>query len=121
MPPMSPGAKVKSAIVTLSVTGPLGSFDTSVYCLGAGCPPWLLFSGRCPWVRTGLPASTRAVNGSVPVVPSVAQMTAIPIDSYHDARTVSYVTEIESVSPFLTATRQSGGVAVIDTSHDTAP
>ena len=28
---------------------------------------------------------------------------------------------IETMSPFLTATRQSGGVAVIATSHDTAP
>ena len=29
--------------------------------------------------------------------------------------------ETESTSPFLIATRQLGGVAVIDTSQDTAP
>src|SRR3954447_22246627 len=45
----------------------------------------------------------------------------IPIDSYHDARRLSYVAETDSTSPFLTPTRQPGGVASIATSHDTAP
>ena len=45
----------------------------------------------------------------------------IPIDSYQDARLESYVADTLSTSPFLTATRQFGRVAVIATSHDTAP
>ena len=45
----------------------------------------------------------------------------IPIDSYHDALAESYVAEMLITSPFFTATAQSGGVAVIATSHDTAP
>ena len=62
-----------------------------------------------------------SVNGSFPPGPSYIHTTPIPIDSYHDARDVSYVVEMLSVSPAFTATAQSSGVAVIDTSHDTAP
>src|SRR3954451_8059809 len=45
----------------------------------------------------------------------------IPIDSYQLARVVSYVALTWSLSPFLTATFQSGGVIVIAMSHDTGP
>lgn len=45
----------------------------------------------------------------------------IAITSYHEARDVSYVPDTLRTSPFLTATRQLGGVTPIETSHDTAP
>ena len=46
----------------------------------------------------------------------------IPIDSYHDASLgVVGASRRSSMSPFLTATRQSAAWPVIDTSHDTAP
>src|SRR5215831_1528019 len=82
--------------------------------------PWLLFSGRWPWVRT--PGwSTFVVNGSRPPGPSYIHTTPRPIDSYQDARVVSYVALTFRMSPGLTATAQFGRVAVIDTSQDTAP
>src|SRR3954467_6348241 len=85
-------------------------------------PPWLSFSARWPWVT--MPCqSTGVVNASVApaVCPSAYQRFMIPIDSYQEARLESYVAETSSVSPALTATFQSGLVAVIATSHDTAP
>ncbi len=45
----------------------------------------------------------------------------IAIDSYHDARLVSYVPDTLSTSPLRSCTRQPGGATVIETSHDTAP
>ena len=45
----------------------------------------------------------------------------IPIDSGHAARRVSYVTVVLSTSPRFSFTRQSGRVAVIETSHETGP
>src|SRR5436190_22873990 len=84
------------------------------------CPPWWLFSGRCPWVSWPL-VSTFVVNGSRPPVPSVAHTIMMPIDSYQDARLESYVVLIRSMSPSCTCTLQLGGVAVIDTSQLTAP
>src|SRR4051794_7167717 len=85
-------------------------------------PPWLSFSGRWPCVRTPC-QSTGEVNGSTApgTCPSAHQTSMIPIDSYHEARLESYVAETSSVSPGLSATFQSGLVAVIATSHDTAP
>src|SRR5690348_3031763 len=83
-------------------------------------PPWLSFSGRWPWVRWP-PCATSVVNGLGPSVPSAAHTTMVPMDSYHDARAESYVVEMRSTSPGCTDARQSGSVAVIATSHDTAP
>src|SRR3954462_15810388 len=83
-------------------------------------PPWLLFSGRWPCVSTP-GRSTFLTNGSSPPGPLYIHTTARPIDSYHAARAVSYVALILSTSPGCTATAQSSRVAVIDTSHDTAP
>src|SRR4051794_23390807 len=85
-------------------------------------PPWLSFSARWPWVV--IPCqSIGVVNGSAApaVCPSAYQRFMIPIDSYQEARLESYVADTLSVSPGLTATFQSGLVAVIATSHDTAP
>ena len=45
----------------------------------------------------------------------------IPIDSYHDAFSTSYVASIETVSPSLSETRHSGRVAFMLTSQETAP
>src|SRR3954467_1845881 len=45
----------------------------------------------------------------------------IPIDSHHEARLVSYVALVQSVSPLWICTRQSRRVPLIATSHDTAP
>ena len=45
----------------------------------------------------------------------------IAIASYHEARDVSYVPWTERMSPLRTRTRQLAGVAVIATSHETAP
>ena len=56
-----------------------------------GAPPWLSFSGRCPWVVW--PGwSTGVVNGSGASSDGAAaaiQTTMIPIDSYQLARVVS--------------------------------
>ena len=65
--------------------------------------------------------STSVVNGSAPVPPGTHIVGMIAIDSYHDARLVSYVPEARSTSPLRSCTRQSGGVTVIDTSQETAP
>ena len=45
----------------------------------------------------------------------------IPIDSHQAPRLVPYVALVQSVSPLLIFTRQSGRVPVIATSQDTAP
>src|SRR3954470_9596640 len=45
----------------------------------------------------------------------------MPIDSYHDALLVSYVTVVARRSPACRAMRQSGLEPVIATSQDTAP
>ena len=47
--------------------------------------------------------------------------TMIPIDSHHDARACRRSRSSDSTSPLRSFTRQSGRVAVIATSHDTAP
>src|SRR5438477_11469276 len=44
-----------------------------------------------------------------------------PIDSYQDARDVSYVVLTRSTSPFIRPTRHDSGVLVIARSHDTGP
>src|SRR3954447_20050099 len=108
----------------VSVTGSDGALVKSWKSASAGWPPWLSFSGRCPWVS--IPgSSTDPVVGSVPAGPPLAasaiQTTMMPIDSYHEAVPESYVAETDSTSPLRTATAQSGFVAVIATSHDTAP
>src|SRR3954453_3212569 len=86
-----------------------------------GPPPWLRFSRRWPWVilprRSSLPE-----NGSrPPPAPGANATGSIPIDSYQDARLESYVAETLRTSPRSTFTRHLGVVAVIATSHDTAP
>jgi hypothetical protein len=69
----------------------LGSLVASTN-LSVALPPWLSFSGRWPWVSTGVSASTRVANGSLPFsagVASVIHTIEMPIDSYHEARLVS--------------------------------
>src|SRR6478735_4270992 len=121
---MSPCAYTQSTIGIAPLTGSDGALVRSWYLSPDGCPPWLSFSGRWPWVN--IPATaTSVVNGSAPAgvagVASAIHTTMMPIDSYHDARAESYVAEIDSWSPLCTATAHDGGVAVIATSHDTAP
>ena len=73
-------------------------------------------------MRTPFVLPTSVVNGSAP--PRGTSVTArgmIPIDSYHEAWRTSYVACTAMMSPFLTATRHFGGVAPMETSHDTAP
>jgi hypothetical protein len=66
----------------------------------------VLRNGSTPaaeWARV----SRTPVNGSRPVWSSQASHTTmIPIDSYQDARLVSYVVLIRSTSPALTCGRQ---------------
>src|SRR4051812_36172905 len=83
-------------------------------------PPWLRFSARCPCVYTP-GRSTFVWNGSGPVSPGLNAVAMMPIDSYQDARRESYVADTDRTSPCLTPTPQSGGVASIAPSHDTAP
>src|SRR5918994_2408911 len=83
-------------------------------------PPWWSFSGRGPCV-TAPGTFTFVVNGSGPDALRAYIDGMMAIDSYHDARFVSYVPETLSTSPLRTPTRQSGGVTVIATSHETAP
>src|SRR4051794_33991392 len=104
-------------------TLPVGWPDGSVSGSGpitASLPPWLSFSGRCPWV-TWPGTSTLVANGSSPVEPSAIQAFMMPIDSYQDALLVSWVVWVDSTSPALMAPRQSSGDRVMATSQDTAP
>src|SRR3954451_2020494 len=82
--PRSPRPYVKSEMFTVFVGGP-ASIE-----VGSGRPlsfepPWLLFSGRWPWVSRPV-ASTPSVNGSLPsgCLPSAYQSTMIPIVSYQE-------------------------------------
>src|SRR5919201_5374530 len=103
----------------VDVAGPSGSLRASRKPVES--PPWLSFSGRWPWVRTPLTA-TFVRNGSLPPAGLLVMATGmIAIDSYQEARVVSYVPETDRTSPFLTATRQLGGLTPIETSQDTAP
>src|SRR3954447_3875492 len=90
--------------------------------IGWPAPPWLSFLGRWPWLTTPC-QSTGVVKGSFAPAsaPSAYHTFMIPMTSYHEFFDVSYVEETSSVSPGLSATRQSGVVTVIATSHDTAP
>ena len=69
--------------------------------------------------------STAEVNGSAASSPgassSAIQATMIPIDSYQEADAESYVALVDNTSPAFSCGRQFSGVAVIATSHDTAP
>src|SRR5690242_21089368 len=104
---------------TSVVRGPSGRAAGFAY--GPAPPPWLSFSGRWPCVRTP-GTSTRVRNGSAPPTGRFVIATGmIAIDSYHDAREVSYVPCTLRTSPRFTRTRQLAGVAVIATSHDTGP
>src|ERR1700754_3767920 len=110
---------MKFWIITLSVTGPLASVRASRR-LRRGLPPWLRFSTRWPWVSSPL-VSIFDLKGALAFgrFPSAYQVTMIPITSYQDALRVSYVVDTFNRSPALSATFQSGLVAVIETSHET--
>src|SRR6202022_1760604 len=89
-------------------------------------PPWWLFSARCPCVRCE-PWSSLWENGSVPPrgerawLSQASHTTMMPIDSYHDARLVSYVAWTLITSPGLTRGRQSACVAPIAMSQEIGP
>src|SRR5947208_9371802 len=114
---------MKSLMLIVEARAAVASIRTASGSAGAPVPPWLLFSGRWPWVTTPC-QSTGSANGSLPVTDGSSEYqigSMIPMTSYHEEREVSYVAETLSRSPFLTATRQSGLVNVIATSHETAP
>src|SRR5256714_8483094 len=102
----------------------LSSVCPSGSLVGSGAPvaspPWWLFSGSRPCV-VGPFGSGGWTNGSGPLLPSAMYATAMPIDSYHDARLVSYVAARLTLSPFFTGTRQLRFAAVIAMSHETGP
>jgi len=85
--PRSPREYSKLPIEMSVAIGPEPAFSAFWNAL-VGAPPWLSFSGRCPWVSTPF-WSTAPVKGSVPPGPSYIHTTPSPIDSYHDARFVS--------------------------------
>ena len=116
----SPSRRGSSRSSRCSRDRPLASVRAS-RSLGRGLPPWLSFSARWPWVSSPR-VSTFDLNGSL------AFGLCRRRTRHHDPHRLvpgrpARVVGGRDVQPvaLLDATLQSGLVAVIETSHDTAP